>query len=524
MSDDKRPAETHMGQPEARTAHAGDLPLGELLPAHGRLADITLSESIPAEADLAIVGIMDSDAGAPTPSFPATGSFSREAQDALSAELARQCVKPEPEATRLVTAAGFPHPVLAVGLGAPSELTGARLREAAGSAARALPEQHRHVVCHLGHLGMRETVEGLLLGSYRYRGLRSDAAAAPPTITVISDAGERSAVDAGRIAAQATAFTRDLVNTPANLLSPAGYASILDAIADTVGVAATILDEEELDRQGFGGILAVGGGSAHPPRLVHLDYRPEGARSTVALVGKGITFDTGGISLKPAAGMEIMVSDMGGSAAAAATVFAAARLGLPLRVTATLPLAENMPSGAATRPGDVIRHYGGITSEVINTDAEGRLVLADAIVRACEDRPDYLLETATLTGAQITALGARTAGVMGSDDLRDEVARLGTEVGEPAWPMPFLREHEKEMESRVADLRNVGPNRDGGMLYAAAYLSRFVPEGIPWAHIDVAGPSWNERAPHGFTPERATGVPTRTLLGVLESLADQPTE
>ena len=211
---------------------------------------------------------------------------------------------------------------------------------------------------------------------------------------------------------------------------------------------------------------------------------------------------------------------MGGSAAMAGAIFAAAKLGLAVDVTATLPLAENMPGGTATRPGDVITHYGGITSEVLNTDAEGRLVLSDALARASEDKPDFIIETATLTGAQIVALGERTAGVMGSDEFRDRIAEIGREVGEKAWAMPLLEEHEEAIKSPVADIRNIHTKREGGMEFAGTYLKRFVGEGIEWAHIDVAGPSWNGGSPYGYTTKRATGAPVRTVIAALTEIAN----
>jgi leucyl aminopeptidase len=237
------------------------------------------------------------------------------------------------------------------------------------------------------------------------------------------------------------------------------------------------------------------------------------------LVGKGITFDTGGISIKPAANMHYMTSDMGGAAAVIATVTLAAQLELPIDVIATVPMAENMPSGTAQRPGDVLTHYGGTTSEVLNTDAEGRLILADAIVRACEDKPDYLIETSTLTGAQAVALGTRTPGVMGSDEFRDRVAAISQQVGENGWPMPLPDELKDDLKSTVADLANVTGQRFAGMLVAGTYLREFVAEGVAWAHIDVAMPAYNTGSPWGYTPKGGTGVPTRTMIAVLEDIA-----
>ena len=241
----------------------------------------------------------------------------------------------------------------------------------------------------------------------------------------------------------------------------------------------------------------------------------------MALVGKGITFDSGGISIKPSAGMEQMKADMAGAAAVVATMTAVAALDLPLEVVATVPMAENLPSGAAYRPADVLTMYGGKRVEVLNTDAEGRLILADAIVRACEDSPAYLIETSTLTGAQLVALGDRTAGVMGSEELRARVVAAGDRVGEGMWPMPLPEELRSGLDSKVADLANVTGDRSGGMLVAGLFLREFVADGVPWAHVDVAGPALNTGKPWGFTPKGGTGVPVRTLVATLEDIAEK---
>ena len=338
-------------------------------------------------------------------------------------------------------------------------------------------------------------------------------------VTVVN--ADAEAFEAARTIAESVNLARDLVNTPSNYLYPASYAKIMEEIGAQVGLKVEVFDEDYLAEHGFGGITAVGGGSQRPPRLVHLALNPEATGTHTALVGKGITFDTGGISLKPGAKMEDMISDMGGSAAQFAAIVAAARLGIDMRIDAWLPLAENMPSGAATRPGDVITHYGGLTSEVLNTDAEGRLVLADAIARASQDKPDFLIETATLTGAQMVALGARTSAVMGSDDFRDAIAETGRSLGEPAWAMPLLEEQEAQLKSPIADIRNIHNSRNGGMLFAGLYLSKFVSEGTQWAHIDIAGPSFNTESPFGYTPKRATGVPVRTIVATLSALAER---
>lgn len=418
--------------------------------------------------------------------------------------------------------------VITFGLGDASEIDDEAVRRGVGAAARALNDVDRAAIST--EFGVGPIVEGLLLGGYVYTGLKSRAEVfdqdnaddqTPQTTEVTVVGADEAEYNSAVVLAESVNLARDLVNTPANYLYPERYASVMGEVAQAAGLDIEVLDETQLEQQGFGGILAVGRGSSRPPRLVHLTWAPSGAGTKVALVGKGITFDTGGISLKPGAGMEDMISDLGGSAAQLAAIAAAARLELPVRIDAWLPLAENMPSGTATRPGDVITHYGGITSEVINTDAEGRLVLADAIARACEDNPAYLIETATLTGAQLVALGNRTAGVMGSEELRDLIAEFGREVGEQAWAMPLLEEQEDELKSPIADIRNTHNARTGGMLFAGLYLSRFVPEDTEWAHIDVAGPAWNGGSPYGYTPKRATGAPVRTIVEAVTRLVDK---
>ncbi|MDK6492369.1 leucyl aminopeptidase [Corynebacterium coyleae] len=416
--------------------------------------------------------------------------------------------------------------VIAYGLGDANDIDDEAVRRAVGAATRTLNGVEKAAIS--AEFGVQPVVEGLLLGGYVYNGLKSTAntldddntdAELPQTTEVTVVGADEKAFEQAVIVAESVNLARDLVNTPSNFLYPESYAAVMGEVASAAGLDIEVLDDKALEDQGFGGILSVGRGSARTPRLVHLTWAPSGATKKVALVGKGITFDTGGISLKPGSGMEDMISDMGGSAAQLGVIAAAARLELPVRIDAWLPLAENMPSGTATRPGDVITHYGGITSEVINTDAEGRLVLADAIARACEDNPDYLIETATLTGAQLVALGSRTSGVMGSDDLRDLIAETGRAVGEQAWAMPLLEEQEDELKSPIADIRNTHNARTGGMLFAGLYLSRFVPENVEWAHIDIAGPAWNGGGAWGYTPKRATGAPVRTILEALNRLA-----
>jgi leucyl aminopeptidase len=419
--------------------------------------------------------------------------------------------------------------VLAVGLGAArDEWPADKIRRAAGVAARSL-DKAQSVVTTLSALDLAAAVEGLILGAYRFNDFRS-AKTAPKEpglheITVLAaDTRKPTKTAAERAAAVATAVAtaRDFVNTPPSHLFPAEFASRAEALAHSAGLEVEVLDEKALAERGYGGVIGVGKGSSRPPRLVRITYRGAPKRKgakTVALVGKGITFDTGGISIKPAANMHHMTSDMSGAAAVIATTVLAARLGLPINLIATVPMAENMPSATAQRPGDVLTQYGGTTVEVLNTDAEGRLILADAIARACEDNPDYLIETSTLTGAQTVALGARTPGVMGSEDFRDRVARISQQVGENGWPMPLPDELKDDLKSTVADLANVSGSRFAGMLVAGTYLREFVADGVQWAHIDIAGPAYNTGGPWGYTGKGGTGVPTRTMFAVLEDIA-----
>ena len=420
--------------------------------------------------------------------------------------------------------------VLAVGLGpAREEWQAEAIRRAAGVAARSLPGV-ASVITTLSELHLEAAVEGLILGNYQMHAFRSPKTAPKePGLTSItalySDSGVTARVARAVAVAEAVATARDLVNTPPSHLHPDEFAKRAKALGTAAGLTVEVLDEKALAKGGYGGIVGVGKGSANPPRLVRLSYQGgkgsgKGTRSPkIALVGKGITFDTGGISIKPAAQMHHMTSDMAGAAAVVATMVLVASQELPIDVIATVPMAENMPSATAQRPGDVLTQYGGITVEVLNTDAEGRLILADAIVRACEDEPDYLLETSTLTGAQTVALGSRIPGVMGSDGFRDRVAALSQAVGENGWPMPLPDELADDLKSTVADLANVSSQRFAGMLVAGVYLREFVAEGVQWVHLDIAGPSYNTGGPWGYTPKGGTGVPVRTLFAVLEDIA-----
>jgi leucyl aminopeptidase len=400
-----------------------------------------------------------------------------------------------------------------------------QVRRASGAAARALAGTARAVTT-LSTVDLQATVEGTLLGAYKFIEYRSEKGDGPiERVDVVAPAEgvakeHRATLKAATAIAEAVRTARDFVNTPPNDLYPATFADRAAALGKAAGVEVEILDEKALRKAGYGGVLGVGMGSSKPPRVVRMSYKGPKARKKVALVGKGVTFDTGGISIKPAGGMDEMTSDMAGAAAVVATVVLAAKLKYPLEIIATVPMAENMPSGSAYRPGDVLTMYGGKTVEVLNTDAEGRLILADAIVRACEDEPDYLLEAATLTGAQVIALGRRTAGIMGSDEFRDRVVGIAKATGEGGWPMPLPEELRGDLDSKLADLANMTGHRWGGMLAAGLFLREFVADGLPWAHIDFAGPAFNPAGPWGYTAKGGTGVPVRTLAAVLADIAE----
>ena len=370
---------------------------------------------------------------------------------------------------------------------------------------------------------VQATAEGALLGAYTYDRYHAHDAAVG-RIEVVSplarDKDAKAALARAEVVAAAVHATRDLVNAAPNDLYPAAFADAAKAAVKASGAKAlkvTVLDEKALAAGGYGGLVGVGQGSARPPRLVKVAYSPARATGHVALVGKGITFDSGGISIKPAAGMEAMKSDMAGAAAVLHVVVAAARLGLPVAVTGWLCLAENMPSGTAQRPSDVLTVRGGKTVEVLNTDAEGRLVMADGLVAAVEENPDLVVDIATLTGAQVVALGHRVSAVMGTDQARAEVVDAAHDAGEQFWPMPLPADLRAGLKSKVADLANIG-DRFGGMLTAGIFLQEFV-GATPWAHLDVAGPAFNERTAFGYTPVGGTGVGVRTLLRLLEQRA-----
>jgi leucyl aminopeptidase len=434
------------------------------------------------------------------------------------------------EVTKLATLGATTAPVVVgVGLGAADTVTPETLRRAAGAAVRALAGTARVTVALPtdGTETLRAVAEGALLGAYDFTAYKSSPDGRRPpvkavTITVPAAADKSAKAEVKRATAVASAVhrSRDWINTPPNDLRPPAFADATAAAASKAGLDVEVLDERALKRGGYGGILAVGGGSEAPPRLVRISWNPRGARKHVALVGKGVTFDTGGISIKPAPGMHEMKSDMSGAASVVATMLAIAALKPKVRVTAYVPMAENMPSGSAYRPGDVVTMYGGKRVEVLNTDAEGRMILGDALARAVEDEPDYILETSTLTGGQVVALGSRVAGVMGTPEVTARVKAAGERSGEQMWPMPLPEEVRSGMDSPIADLSqiNAGGDRAAHMLQGGTFLAEFVGD-VPWAHIDIAGPSYNGGQPWGHVSKGGTGVPVRTLLELVEEIA-----
>ncbi len=378
---------------------------------------------------------------------------------------------------------------------------------------------------------IRAVLEGAALGTYAFTSYKSSVPPKTPVaqVTVCAETAQADDLIAhALITADAVALVKDLVNTPPNDLYPETFTEQAVASLDGLDVTHEIWDEKKLKKDGFGGILGVGKGSSRPPRLMKIVYAPQGATKHIALVGKGITFDTGGLSLKPPTSMIGMKYDMTGAATTLAVIRAVAASGVNLKVTAWLCLAENMPSSTATRPNDVLVIRGGKTVEVLNTDAEGRLVLADGLVAASEEHPDLIIDVATLTGAATVALGTRYAGAMGSADLISQLVEDGSKNGENFWHMPLPAEMRPLLNSDIADIANIKPgNTAGGMLIAACFLRDFIGKtssaedapSIPWIHLDIAGTANNAGSPFGFTGSGPTGISVRSLITFAERLA-----
>ncbi|MDQ3986489.1 MAG: leucyl aminopeptidase [Actinomycetota bacterium] len=468
-------------------------------------------------ADVLLIGAHEADGGASL--LPQSRGVDEVLEGQLSEHLTRSGFKAKvgdtvlvPTFGRLSTAA-----VAVVGLGS-GDAGPAELRRAAGAAARKLGQ---HAVAasllHEGSAGdgAAAAAEGFHLGSYRFTDYKSEPK--PSKLQRVLFLGEVDSEELSRagVRAAATTLARDLANEPASTLSPEEWARRASDLAEASGLEATILDEDDLGARGFGGILGVAQGSDRPPRLIRLRHAPSGASSKLSIVGKGITFDSGGLSLKDAKGMETMKTDMAGGAAVFGVMSAVPKLGVDVEVTAIVPATDNMPGGRALRPGDVIRHYGGKSSEVLNTDAEGRLVLADALTLAAEERPDAVVDVATLTGAMQIALGRKVTGYFSNDeDLAKEIEMASTVAGERVWRMPLVDDYRRDLDSDIADMKNIG-TRWGGAIYAALYLREFVGKDLAWAHLDIAG-TGRADGDHEEVVKGGSGVAARTLLAWVE--------
>jgi len=434
----------------------------------------------------------------------------------VSAEIGKLTKLPGPQGSLLAL----------VGLG--KEVNLDSLRAAAGSAVRELGSSDQLVIDFPAATTEQVLAiyEGALLGNYDFLNYKPAATARKLSkLTILSTAKPTAKqLTEVELIAKAVHACRDLVNHPANELYPEIMVKHARTAIKGSSVKIKVWEEKELIADGLGGIHAVGRGSNRPPRLVKLEYKPAGAKTSIALVGKGITFDTGGLSLKPAESMVGMKYDMTGAAAVMQALIAIAGLGLKVKATAWLCLAENMPSGGATRPNDVIKIRNGKTVEVLNTDAEGRLVLADGLSMASEEKPDYIIDVATLTGAAVVALGERYAGVMGDESAIKKVTKAAATVGELVWHMPLPEELRPLLDSDIADIANVKiGNRSGGMLVGGLFLREFVGSDSgpkpAWAHLDIAGPANNDGAAYGHTPKGATGVMVRTLVQLARDLS-----
>jgi leucyl aminopeptidase len=419
----------------------------------------------------------------------------------------------------LPTAAG--PTMIAVGVGSKRERTPAAFRNAAAALARAVGKRASLAtsladVDGAGRAGAQAVVEGLVLASYRFTAHKSERAQSGLSRVVLTvganhEAAVRSGVQRGQVTADAVVLARDLANTPPAYLTASDMADRAEEIAARCGLDVEVFGIEELERMGCGGMLGVNQGSVEPPRLVKLVYTPRNPSGHVALVGKGVMYDSGGLSLKPSDGMHVMMKmDMSGAAAVLATMSTLKALRCRTKVTAFLCCTDNLPSGSAYKLGDVLTFRNNKTAEIHNTDAEGRLVLADGLSLAVEDAPDAIIDIATLTGAVMSALGTRIAGVLGNDQTWvNRVRDAGARADELLWQLPLHREYRKLLDSNVADMKNVG-GPYGGTITAALFLSEFVGS-VPWAHLDIAG-TMNSDSDDGWLSRGATAFGTRTLI------------
>lgn len=490
---------------------------------------LNLTRGLPKGADVVVLGMATISQSAPAlvgvtadldkPFSKAYGHGVAEVATSMSASAKREevTVLPPVDGTRIVV----------VGLG-DADVTPDAVRSTVGAALRTvagLPGAEGLDVAVSLEVTDPELLqaagEGALLGAYKFEPVtgkeQATAVASVSLVSAVTGSEQKEAVNRARVIAEAVCQARDWGNTPPNLLFPETFAEAARTFVRDDRIAVEILDEKALEKGGFGGILAVGGGSARGPRLVRLSYSPRGATAHIALVGKGITFDSGGLDIKPAGQMAGMKFDMSGAGAVVSAIHAVASLGLKVRVTAYAALAENLPSGSSYRSSDVLTMFDGQTVENYNTDAEGRLVMADAIGRAGLDKPDLIVDVATLTGACMVALGLRTGGLITNGEETSDLLLDAAEIaGEDFWELPLTDATRESLKSTVADMRSGTGQRWGGALVAGAFLEKFVPDGVAWAHLDIAGPAENPEAPYGYVPKGGTGVAVRTLVALAE--------
>jgi len=418
--------------------------------------------------------------------------------------------------------------MLLVGMGKQADLSPERLRHVSGralSAARAAGA--RDAAFLFDGMGLEPAqagqaiAEGSILGLYRYLRYKTNEEADRTkdisSLTVLVNAKQadplQKGVRQGELIAGSASLARDMVNSPAADMTPTGIAAIARSMARTHGLKVRVLDRPQMRKLGMGALLGVSAGSAQPPKFIIVEYRKGGKKPWIALVGKTVTFDSGGISLKPPENMDKMKDDMSGGAAVLGAIRNAAAMKLPLNIVALLPATENMPGGSALKPGDILRTLSGKTIEILNTDAEGRLILADALAYACRYKPAAILDIATLTGACRIALGTEASGMVGNDDkLKEKIRLAGEATGERVWELPLWDGYQELIKSDIADMKNTG-GRDGGVITAACLLSRFVQK-LPWVHLDIACTAWTEKD-RPYTPKGATGIGVRLLTQFL---------
>jgi leucyl aminopeptidase len=415
---------------------------------------------------------------------------------------------------------------IALGMGKPEEVTAETLRRAAAAFVRCAWKDRNGAVTLLSaappgldpSLAAQAIAEGASLAAYRFSRYKADPKPCQLESIAVVGTGDaaRHGVDRGARVARAVALARDLVNEPARAMTPRRLAEMAAEVAEGEGLTLTVLDEVAIAAEGLGGLAGVAAGSDEPPRLIELVYEPPSPEGTVALVGKGITFDSGGLSIKTAEGMETMKTDKSGAAAVLAAMSVIAALAPPVKVIGIIPATENMPGGSALKPGDVLTARNGKTIEVLNTDAEGRLVLADGLSLAVEAGVDAIIDVATLTGACVVALGRKVAGLMGNHQgWIDHVREAATRAGEEVWPLPLPEDYRKQIDSDVADIKNIGGGRYGGALTAGLFLKEFVGD-VPWVHLDIAGPARSEED-DGYVQKGGTGFGVRTLVEAVMS-------